>query len=281
MQSQSYLSDHCQSKPKQYETSKQKAPHSQYSIMWVTPIEIFNLSTPGDHTLDPSFNQVMAGYGEHLYHRFLSGIRDGSINMMGIDEKASLNDQFFALQQHLHETNNLHQSDAVPLTEFAIFISKIKELVNIYLKRSGVDDAVIKKALATIDGKNQKNKDPSQQMFLWISALSNGSYHAPHSHQSSLVSGVYYARIPQTKIDKASEDTIGGHLVFGDPRGAGIYPFGLKHIHVPIEGQMVLFPGYLTHWVEPVKSPDARISFSFNIPGDWADLSDTSMFHSF
>ena len=269
-------------KPKKYEKSKQKAPHSQFSLMWVTPFEIFNLSTPDDHTIDPSFNKVMAEYGEYLNNRFLSGIRDGSINLMGMDEKASLNDKFFALQRHLHETNNFHRSDAVPLTEFAIFKSQIKKLVKIYLKRSGVDDAVIKKALGTIDGKASKdNKDPSKQMFLWVSSLSNGSYHAPHSHQDSLVSGVYYAKIPTTKIDEASEDDVGGHLVFGDPRGAGIYPFGLKYIHVPIEGQVVLFPGYLRHWVEPVKSTETRISFSFNIPGEWDDLSDTSMFHKF
>merc|ERR1712228_594807 len=146
-----------------------------------------------------------------------------------------------------------------------------------HTKRSGVDEAVIKKALETIDG-SDSDKDPPQQMFLWVSALSNGSYHAPHSHQSSLVSGVYYAKIPTTKIDEASENDVGGNLVFGDPRGAGIYPFGLKYIHVPIEGQVVLFPGYLTHWVEPVLSKDSRISFSFNIPGEWDDLSDTSMF---
>ena len=265
--------------------SKKKA-HSQYNLMWVTPFEIFNISTPNDNIVDPSINGIMSEYAQYLYNRFRNGLNDGSITLSGIDEKASLNDKFFALQQYLHETNNFHGSSAVPQKEFTILKLQIRNVVNVFLNRCGVDKEVIKSVLSTItvdggpDENENNNINPSEKMFLWATMLSNGSYHAPHSHQDSIISGVYFAKIPTNPIGD-NEDGVGGNLVFGDPRGNGIYPFGLKYIHQPIEGQIVLFPGYLTHWVEPVKSADMRISFSFNIPGSWEDLSDTSMFHKF
>ena len=275
------------SKTKTKNVPKKKArkgpPRSQYNIMWVTPFQIFNVSTPDDFVVDPAMNEVLADYGQHLYSRFIEGIDDGTINLHGIDDKASLNDRFFALQQYLHETDNFHKSEAVPKQEFSTLLAQIKNVVKLYLQRCGVDKDVIARALSTIsidnnggksEEKEQQTTDPSERMFLWATMLGNGSYHAPHAHQDSIVSGAYFAKIPEGK-------DAGGHLVFGDPRGAGIYPFGLKYIHVPIEGQIVVFPGYLSHWVEPAKSSDWRVSFSFNIPGRWDDLSDTNMFQNF
>ena len=266
-------------KAKKTQKARKGPPKSQYNVMWVTPFEIFNISTPDDFVVDPSMNEVMAAYGQHLYSRFIEGMEDGTINLNGIDEKASLNDKFFALQQYLHETDNFHRSEAVPKQDFSTLLLQIKNVVKSYLRRCGVDQGVIAKALRTITtdggpGDEQQSMDPSERMFMWATMLGNGSYHAPHAHQDSIVSGVYFAQIPDGH-------DVGGHLVFGDPRGSGIYPFGLKYIHVPIEGQIVLFPGYLTHWVEPAKSAEWRVSFSFNIPGRWDDMSDTNMFQSF
>merc|ERR1719499_988717 len=103
---------------KKKKKARKGPPKSQYNIMWVTPFQIFNISTPDDFVVDPAMNEVIADYGHLLYTRFLKGVGDGSINLNGIDEKASLNDKFFALQQYLHETDNFHRSAAVPTEEF-------------------------------------------------------------------------------------------------------------------------------------------------------------------
>ena len=115
-------------------------------------------------------NEAMSSYASHLFDRFVSGTRDGSIQLNGIDEKASLNDQFFALQQHLHENNNRHRSDAVPKKEFATLKLQIKSVVKAYLKRCGVEKSVIDEALKSIttDGGPDEATAASDTIFIWV-----------------------------------------------------------------------------------------------------------------
>jgi hypothetical protein len=118
-----------------------------------------------------------------------------------------------------------------------------------------------------------------KHLFVWTSLHVNGSYHAPHHHSCSSVSGVFYLQISFT----SSSD--GGDLVFHDTRSA-LPPFGKSlHIH-PNMGDIVLFPGYILHSVEPMRvnanllnltvSKQYRISVSFNFQGNWDTMSDVN-----
>ena len=246
--------------------------HSKLNIMWVTPFEIFNFSTLNDGLEDTSFHNIMSDYGFDMYKRFINGLQSGHIKLTGIDDKATINDKFFAFQQYLHNEKRLHIKNAnIPKDTLSQFYVRIEQITKIYLKKCGVDKDVINDALLKI-----KNRE----MFLWTSIHGNGTYHGPHYHQNSIVSGVYYVNIPSNmNMNHENTEIYGesGNLVLQDPRGGGIYPFGLKYYHRPIEGQIILFPSYVTHYVEPVRCKEPRISWSFNIPGSWDDLSDTSM----
>jgi hypothetical protein len=79
------------------------------------------------------------------------------------------------------------------------------------------------------------------------------------------VSGVYYASVPANA----------GPIVFEDPRGP-LPPFSNRFFHRPREGEMVLFPSWLVHFVAPTKGNEPRVSFSFNQPGQWTSTSDVS-----
>ena len=61
-----------------------------------------------------------------------------------------------------------------------------------------------------------------------------------------------------------------------DPRGYAP-PFGLRHAYNPKPGQLVLFPSYMPHSVEPTIGTDPRISYAFNIPGEWYEIADVNI----
>ena len=87
----------------------------------------------------------------------------------------------------------------------------------------------------------------------WVSIHSDGSEHAPHSHDDSLLSGVYYASVPVGA----------GGLVLRLPARDGV-----EEIRVaPREGDLVVFPGSIVHHVEPTRGTDPRVSIAFNVRG--------------
>ena len=101
----------------------------------------------------------------------------------------------------------------------------------------------------------------------WATICRAGNYHAPHIHPESAWSGVYYVETG----DPDSEIPLSGCLELLDPRPAagGINtpgdPFGHPFRIAPVGGLLVLFPGWLTHWVHPHSGGRERIAISFNV----------------
>ncbi|MBI28934.1 MAG: hypothetical protein CFH21_00153 [Alphaproteobacteria bacterium MarineAlpha5_Bin11] len=88
---------------------------------------------------------------------------------------------------------------------------------------------------------------------------------AGHIHANSLISSAYYVQI--------GKDC--GNIVFDDPRPGAVVK---KHKYTkvgdwnqgnvsiePKEGLLVMFPSYLTHYVQPNMSDKERIILSFNL----------------
>ena len=99
-------------------------------------------------------------------------------------------------------------------------------------------------------------------------------------HQETAISGVFYVSAPPNS----------GTISFDDPRGMRP-PFASNRlVHTPIAGEMLLFPPWLVHAVEPSCEATApRIALSFNlisgkkgggVDADWEVLSDASVFMS-
>ena len=101
----------------------------------------------------------------------------------------------------------------------------------------------------------------------WANVSGPGAVNVPHVHGATFWSAVYYVRVPSGE---------GGRLCLHDPRLPGIHmhsavlrfakggPEGVMRLR-PKAGQLVLFPAWLLHSVEPWAGPGQRISVAMNI----------------
>jgi uncharacterized protein (TIGR02466 family) len=94
---------------------------------------------------------------------------------------------------------------------------------------------------------------------LWVNINPPGSYQSRHTHSEFPVAGTYYLKVPENS----------GNLIFYHPsphveslqRLKPFYPF--THIHVPCDGDLLMWPGYMSHEVSYNYSNENRITVSF------------------
>ena len=108
---------------------------------------------------------------------------------------------------------------------------------------------------------------PRWRCEAWANVSGSGHFNMPHVHSATFWSAVYYVRVG------AGE---GGELVLHDPRMPGLNMYA-PHLRLrgvgpdvqakiePKPGLMVLFPGWLSHSVEPWQGTGNRISVAMNI----------------
>ena len=105
---------------------------------------------------------------------------------------------------------------------------------------------------------------------MWANINYPGAYNKDHVHPNSQWSGAYYVKVPKNS----------GHLYVEDPRPGPnlLSPRRLDRLPRPlwrvvsypaIEGQMIMFPAWLSHGVQMNKSKEKgekgwRVSVSFN-----------------
>ena len=92
----------------------------------------------------------------------------------------------------------------------------------------------------------------------WANISRNGDYNKPHNHPGPIWSGVFYVSLGQ----RDPEPPDNGWIEFIDPRGSNI--FGKKVRIDPKPGQVLLFPSWLHHYVNPFRGKGERISIAFN-----------------
>jgi uncharacterized protein (TIGR02466 family) len=108
-------------------------------------------------------------------------------------------------------------------------------------------------------------EDLETKLFAWMNMNPTGGFNAPHTHPGAHWSGVYYVRQP--KVDSGNS----GMIEFLDPRSdlpnwrlLQSRAFRSKRRIRPEEGEIVLFPSYLVHWVYPNESGGERVTIAFN-----------------
>jgi len=96
----------------------------------------------------------------------------------------------------------------------------------------------------------------------WININKTNNSNNSHYHPNSALSVVIYL---QTNLDS-------GQIVFENPTASGAFPIddSIKHFFgvyciSPKIGDVLVFPSYLKHYVEPNLSSQDRISISFNM----------------
>lgn len=101
----------------------------------------------------------------------------------------------------------------------------------------------------------------------WANVNTRGAANAPHVHGGNYWSAVYYVKVG---------DGEGGRLKLHDPRLPGLRMHSpvlrftdagpeVMHQIRPKAGQMLLFPAWLSHSVEPWDGEEERISIAMNI----------------
>lgn len=96
----------------------------------------------------------------------------------------------------------------------------------------------------------------------WTTSTLKYQFQTPHEHSGNTVIGVYYVRTNEKS----------GDILLHDPRGANCFipkfEDGLSgrsyHRITPKTGDLLLFPAYIVHSVEPNLSDETRISLAMN-----------------
>ena len=114
----------------------------------------------------------------------------------------------------------------------------------------------------------------------WPNVNRFGDYHDLHNHPRAYLSGTYYVQVPEDREELETRgDVRPGRITFYDPRGAAANMTAIKgdpyieadHTIDPEPGLILLWPGFLNHFVHPNLSKTPRISISFNIVLKWRD----------
>lgn len=121
--------------------------------------------------------------------------------------------------------------------------------------------------LATANTKTVRGGELAWGIRAWVNVFGTGAGNAAHVHGGNYWAAVYYVKIGTGE---------GGRLRLHDPRAPALRMHApllrftgagreLMHPVVPEEGQMVLFPAWLMHSVEPWEGAGDRISIAMNI----------------
>ncbi|MEM7506043.1 MAG: TIGR02466 family protein [Pseudomonadota bacterium] len=113
------------------------------------------------------------------------------------------------------------------------------------------------------------------RMNAWANVNRAGQGNEFHTHPGAFWSATYYVR----DGGAAEDPSLGGEFEMADPRGAGpamLAPhlcfatnggqaMGASEMIRPLEGNLVMFPSWLSHGVRPYAGDNVRISIALNL----------------
>ena len=129
------------------------------------------------------------------------------------------------------------------------------------------------KLLKKVEESHDWEKGEWDRFDPWLNINSKGNFNPPHAHPGNDYSGVYYVSFPENS----------GFIHFVDPRPQHRFsspnpknkenenwyrsdnPYDTSFFTYKIkEGKIVIFPSWLTHYVDPNPTDSLRISIPFN-----------------
>ena len=108
---------------------------------------------------------------------------------------------------------------------------------------------------------------PTVLVNLWANITPPGCSNRMHNHPHSQWSGVYYVKTPKDCGNLVMEDPREGYAMTAPKQiSADKLPRRLLRnvAYIPVAGRLIMFPGFLSHYVDVNKSKENRISISFN-----------------
>ena len=97
----------------------------------------------------------------------------------------------------------------------------------------------------------------------WANVLRAGGYNRIHNHPGAVWSGCYYVAVGKA----VAEPVHNGWIEFQDPRPGNLH--GGKERVNPQPGKLLIFPGWLNHFVNPFQGEGERISIAFNLDAEF------------
>ncbi len=111
-----------------------------------------------------------------------------------------------------------------------------------------------------------RNEDPSSRfdyqkplIHYWTNVNSKGGYNVSHNHSGSVISGVIYLQANQTGMIEFQPL----NYIYKINHPCWFYNGSMQYY--PEDGDIILFPSYLLHSVEPNPIEKERINIAFNI----------------
>ena len=138
---------------------------------------------------------------------------------------------------------------------------------------------VVTRVRETVDGLAQESGRGLPAMRIgvhaWAMVMRNGDYTIPHDHSEAHWATVYYADAGDA--DERAHPA-SGLLALVDPRHGGrpmpgIEIVGSTFTALPRTGRLVVFPGWLLHYVHEYRGQRPRVSISCNVTFEVASQS--------
>lgn len=100
---------------------------------------------------------------------------------------------------------------------------------------------------------------------MWLNKNGPGDFNKAHIHPNAILSGAYYVKTPEGSGNIELYDPVPARLMNVYPVKKR-KPINLQAVEYKAEaGQLLVFPSWLQHSVQPNRAQDFRVSISFNI----------------
>lgn len=151
-------------------------------------------------------------------------------------------------QKQIHNEGNIKSQDSYILNQ-----EPLKELT------AFIEKCVHEYFMTTINPTNNVKLKITQS---WINWSKPKDFHHIHTHSNSYISGCYYVKANK-KTDKIVFEKHKHEAIKFAPKQWNTY--NCESWWYPVgTGELILFPSYLWHKVEPIEGNDTRISLAFN-----------------
>ena len=101
---------------------------------------------------------------------------------------------------------------------------------------------------------------------IWININSYGAFNRPHIHPNAVLAGVYYVSTPEPISNINFQHpgiNVQYHYTPDIMKGTNNFTSAVWR-YGPVAGDLLIFPAYLSHFVESNMSTEDRISIAFN-----------------
>mmetsp|Transcript_34565 Transcript_34565/g.73326 ORF Transcript_34565/g.73326 Transcript_34565/m.73326 type:complete len:304 (-) Transcript_34565:2-913(-) len=119
--------------------------------------------------------------------------------------------------------------------EYKAFVRHVERLARAYVKRM-----------------DENSAPPKFRIFVWGEVFPKAVATRPHIHTGGYCAGTFFVRQPKGA----------SRFNFEDPRGINP-PYGKTHMKQPQQGELILFPGWASHFNSPNSHETTRVELSF------------------